>query len=392
MEIESRPVADDIFDFCNRLAWQVGGPILIHDAGWGVVAYSNLPQPMDEWRRMAILRRQIPIDHDTFDGERARAEMIAQPDRVYTMDAVPGKQAQRTFVPVTVMGAHVGSIWVAESAGELHPDTEEILLAAAKQAAVYFRPRTDEKRREADIFLAMLLNGGHDEEFLGQCLAIAPGHWLRVVAVWHGGDKAIENRLANMCAELAASVGLRAFCLHGTDRVHALLQGMGTADDLDVAASRLASRLLRNIPNAYIALGHTVRVSGAAASRREADQVLDYLCHHPEQHLADIDEVRTGIALMELADTLGRELDASGSSLSALCRLNPADRKETILTLDAYFAAMGNTSEAARLLHVHPNTLRYRLTKIADVLEVDLDDRETRLLLELELLWEKYRP
>lgn len=391
MATDIAPEADDIFDFCNRLAWQLGGPILIHDADWGVVAYSNLPQPMDEWRRMAILRRQVPIDQDIFDGDRTRAELIAQPDRIYTMPEVPGKQAQRTFAPVMVMGALVGSIWVAESAGELNPDTEEILLAAAKQATVYFRARTDEKRREADIFLNMLLYGGHDEDFLGHCLAIAPGHWLRVIAVWHGSNSTLKDRLAHMCVEHAASSGLRAMCLHGTDRVYALLQCMGNADEMDATSSRLASRILSSIPAAYIALGSTVRVGGVPESRREADRVLDYLCHHPDQHLAEIDGVRTGVALMELADTLGRELDAAGSSLSALSRLDPADRAETILTLDAYFATMGNTSEAARLLHVHPNTLRYRLTKIADVLEVDLDDRETRLLLELELLWEKYR-
>ena len=82
---------------------------------------------------------------------------------------------------------------------------------------------------------------------------------------------------------------------------------------------------------------------------------------------------------------------AGTGALSALTRLDPADREEILRTIDAYFTSMGNTSEAARLLHVHPNTLRYRLAKISDVLGVDLDDRETRLLLELELLWERYR-
>ena len=340
---------------------------------------------------MAILRRRIPLEHDVFEGDRTRAEMIAFPDRVYTMDAVAGKQAQRIFVPVFVMGALVGSIWVAESAGDLHPDTEQILLTAAKQASVYFRARTDEKRREAEIFLSMLLDGGHNEEFLGQCLAIAPGHWLRVIAIWHPDTDALKAHLVNSCGEFAEEFGLRAMCLPRTDRVHALLHGIGTADEMDDSTSRLAARLLCSTPDSYVALGSTVRVGGVPASKHEADQVLDYLCHHPEQHLAAIDEVRTGVALMELAGALGREIDATGSSLSAIKRLDPVDRDETIHTLDAYFAAMGNTSEAARLLHVHPNTLRYRLTKIADVLEVDLDDRETRLLLELELLAQRYR-
>ena len=106
--------------------------------------------------------------------------------------------------------------------------------------------------------------------------------------------------------------------------------------------------------------------------------------------MASIDGVHTGVALMELATNLGQQLSGMGG-LSRLCRLEPSDRDETIRTLEAYFAAMGTMSEAARALHMHPNTLRYRLAKIAEILDVDLDDRETRLLLELELLWERYR-
>ncbi|MEA2318125.1 MAG: hypothetical protein QOD44_2314, partial [Solirubrobacteraceae bacterium] len=43
-------------------------------------------------------------------------------------------------------------------------------------------------------------------------------------------------------------------------------------------------------------------------------------------------------------------------------------------TLDAYFEAGGNLEAAARALHVHVSTLRYRLKRISALLECDLKD------------------
>lgn len=61
-------------------------------------------------------------------------------------------------------------------------------------------------------------------------------------------------------------------------------------------------------------------------------------------------------------------------------------RSEFLQTLDAYFHAGGNHMQAARNLHVHRNTLIYRLDRIQEVLGgVDLEDPDTRLNLQLAL-------
>jgi DNA-binding PucR family transcriptional regulator len=44
-------------------------------------------------------------------------------------------------------------------------------------------------------------------------------------------------------------------------------------------------------------------------------------------------------------------------------------------TLVAYVDAGGRRAEAARALHVHPNTLDYRLNRIADLTGIDPADR-----------------
>lgn len=61
-------------------------------------------------------------------------------------------------------------------------------------------------------------------------------------------------------------------------------------------------------------------------------------------------------------------------------------RSEFVQTLDAFFRAGGNHVQAARDLHVHRNTLIYRLDRIRDLLGgANLEDPDTRLNLQLAL-------
>ena len=62
---------------------------------------------------------------------------------------------------------------------------------------------------------------------------------------------------------------------------------------------------------------------------------------------------------------------------------------ELVQTLDAYFACHGNLSQTAARLHIHRNTLTYRLEQIAHITQLDLDDPDARFSLQLAL---KLRP
>ena len=382
----------DFFGFCNRLAWQVGGPVLVHDVDWNVVAYSTLPQTIDEARRQAILRRRIPQDLWEVPVAETINQLLAHGAEVFEAPHITTHETRRLVAPIYLGDAPVGLMWVAESSGELNPDAFEILQSAAKQAAVFFGTRSVEQRREEGIFAALLLDGSQDAEFLGQCLGLGPTTRLRVATVWHPDSDTLHHGLSKAHRDIDTSTwNMRLLCLPREDRLHAIFISEGSSEHLVQVSERYAQEVLRREPDTYIAFSDAVRLAGVAESRETADKVMHYLCHHPEMHMASIDEVHTGVALMDLATNLGQQLQGVGG-LSRLGRLEPSDRDETIRTLEAYFAAMGTMSEAARALHMHPNTLRYRLAKIAEILEVDLDDRETRLLLELELLWERYRP
>lgn len=71
--------------------------------------------------------------------------------------------------------------------------------------------------------------------------------------------------------------------------------------------------------------------------------------------------------------------------LGALIEYDRRTDNELVETLEAYFACNGNLSEAARRLHLHRNSLLYRLERIQEVLHADLEDADTRLALQVAL-------
>ncbi len=54
-------------------------------------------------------------------------------------------------------------------------------------------------------------------------------------------------------------------------------------------------------------------------------------------------------------------------------------------TLEAFFACNGNSTRAAEMLHLHRNSLLYRLNQARELLGQDLDDPELRLALQLAI-------
>jgi hypothetical protein len=382
---------DDVFAFCNHVAWQAGGPVLLHDSAWGVVAYSTLNQPLDEGRRSIILRRAVPdseAENEVLATAQAHFDAGTEP---FEIQAYEGIQARRVVAPVRLLGVHVGSLWVAESAGPLHPDALDIVTHAAKQASLYFQLRDDTRRREAERFAHMLLEGNQDESLLGQYLGIPAASRVRVAAVWHG-DGELRDQAREVARVLADRQVIDHVRLETDDRIYlAFYSGTEPAERLASAVRTFAREMVATDHRILVGGGRTtVRLGHAPHSRADADRVISYLQRTPGDRMGSVNTLRTQITLMRLVEILDSQFEALPDPLRGLAALQPEDREEALRTLDAYFAHQGNVAQAARQAHVHPNTFRYRLAKVADLLAVNVDDRDERLVLELELLRQRY--
>lgn len=72
--------------------------------------------------------------------------------------------------------------------------------------------------------------------------------------------------------------------------------------------------------------------------------------------------------------------------LGLLMEYDRDHRTSLVLTLDMFLRCNCNVSDAARKLFIHLNTMKYRLSKIKDILGLDLIDAETNFNLRLALM------
>jgi DNA-binding PucR family transcriptional regulator len=94
-----------------------------------------------------------------------------------------------------------------------------------------------------------------------------------------------------------------------------------------------------------------------------------------EEHLADLALLQDG----ELARALARR------ALAPLAELATAERERLLQTLAAWLDHQRHTPQIAALLHVHPQTVRYRMAKLQDLLGDALNTPAGRFELGLAL-------
>ncbi len=160
-------------------------------------------------------------------------------------------------------------------------------------------------------------------------------------------------------------------------------------DDAALANCRDATeRLLgRALGPARWAAGLGDRATSAAQVRRSAEEArgaarlgLLVLGAQRIARSADLGVYRLLLAL-HTDGTLAPFVDQTLAPLLADARYGDT----LVETLDAFFACNGNVSQASERLHLHRNSLIYRLNRARELLGRDLDDPELRLALQLAI-------
>jgi DNA-binding PucR family transcriptional regulator len=124
-------------------------------------------------------------------------------------------------------------------------------------------------------------------------------------------------------------------------------------------------------------------LAGMANARKEIDRVLDSAERHPEsiRQVTSLAEARTTVLLDEIVDLVRADQRLVDPRVRELETHDPALAE----TLRVYLDSFGDVAAAAYSLHVHPNTVRYRIRRIEQLLATSLADPDVRLLLSLGL-------
>lgn len=397
----------DLFALSNAIAGVVGGAVTIEDPNRRVLAYSTIDdQLIDAARRGSILGRQVPDS----PGMRDLYRKVLSTQGVMTADTPTlrrvlkgGLPDDRDLKPRSAIairaGSHaIGSIWVVHEESGLDEESERALVEAARIAAPHViqarAARDVERRMRAEMLLAVLDGRGSAEETatrLGFDVA-AP---LSVLAFELTGsapaiDELQRERLVDLivvhceasCRQTAAvAIGRTVYALLQSDRELEATRIAQLVERIQAhAESRLGSALLA-------AIGSTAEgVRDVPRGRREAERVLGVLrSGSAGRATARIDDVRSDVVLLELRELSAEHPGLTRGRLERVLAHDAQHGSAYAKTLRAYLDSFGDVAEAAASVSVHPNTFRYRMRRLVELFEIDLDNPEERLVLELQL-------
>jgi DNA-binding PucR family transcriptional regulator len=124
-----------------------------------------------------------------------------------------------------------------------------------------------------------------------------------------------------------------------------------------------------------------------AESRENADRALRVLraSSGGGRRVARLSDVNVEALVLELRDLVSARGDKPTGPVAHLLAYDEEHNTNLVETLRAWLEAFGDVIAASAAMFVHPNTFRYRLRRLAEVGELDLNDPEARFAAMLEL-------
>jgi hypothetical protein len=243
---------------------------------------------------------------------------------------------------------------------------------AADVAEGYLRMESDQagerERRRRRLATLLLDPEAYDREAIGYAAELA--HWplpraLAVLALDRDSPEEIARGL-DLDALVGADPGGAYLVLPDPD-------GPGRRETVNRAVDGMPA-----------ALGPTVATAEAARSLHWARLTLELVRSGalPSEGPTRVGDHLATVILLQESD-IARAL--SRQRLAPLDRLPDAERERLLETLAAWLAHQRRTPRIAAELHVHPQTVRYRMGKLRELLGESLETADGRFELELAL-------
>lgn len=165
----------------------------------------------------------------------------------------------------------------------------------------------------------------------------------------------------------------------GADVIAAIDENLTIAIVSDPDAPRRRGQLEGALTGTLAALGPTVPWTDAAHSAARAR--LGLTLHLPPAEGIIVTADHLPALLLQTDPRLADDLAAT--ALAPLKSLSTSQRTKLTATLRAWLDHHGRVEETARALAIHPQTVRYRVNQLRELL--DLDDTENRFTLQMAL-------
>jgi sugar diacid utilization regulator len=388
-------VAGDLFAIAEATAALAGGPVYIDDIKSRVLAFSTGGET-DQARRTTILNRRPTDECLRAMRQEGVIDHLLTSDEILRFDFEDPESPQpRRVIAIRGQQRLLGSIWLMGEDDTLSPEADEALRRAAPIAALHLmrqRVHDDIERRMREHSLATMLDGGELPAAALNLLDLPGDEQLVVLAIEATAHAAhspvsIGPRLIDLLTVQLRAYERPAVATSLDEKIYVLTGSRGAEDraslrriakECRVHAAKVLGVELRS------GIGHEVgSASELAVARRSADDCLALASGSEREVL--FEEIRSKVLLADVEQMVTGWHGGQSTAVQELIEHDREHRTEYLGTLRSVLDNFGNAAKAAKELHLHVNTVRYRIRRITELTGVDLFDGDARLAIELEL-------
>jgi DNA-binding PucR family transcriptional regulator len=387
---------NDLFGLAEALSAVLDAPVTIEDPASRVLAFSARQNGVDEARRETILGRRVPERYTEMLEQRGIFRRLVNDTGPIYVDGLTEDMLPRIAVSIRASQEVLGSIWAATTE-PLSTERQEWLADAAKLVALQLlriRAEADLGQRLRGEQLAALLQGGELSSHAAARLGLAPGAACVVAAAPRHADPAsaeaeLQRLMTSLSVHLSA-VRPRSAVARIGDVVYAVISPV---EEGDCAAAGPAQLMRQFVDYADHGQSFLIGVGRSASaftelvrSRADADKAVRVLREQPQdRQVVQFAHVQVESLLVRMTDLLVEDEDVCPGPIANLLSYDRRHGADLLDTLVAYLEAFGDVGAASEIVHVHPNTFRYRLRRLSSISGLNLGDPDVRFSTMLQL-------
>ncbi len=381
-------------EIINAMARLTNKSVAVQDKRLRILYNSVQPQFAAQWDDIEQFLRKV----DNLPVELQDRLRVVEIDNPVLLQSLPTPGIARLVAPIVTKDIGRGYLSIIGWDNELD-DVDTLVaehgaatcaLEMAKAKAV-----SDTEKRLRGTFLDRLLIGD-----VSQQEALRQGErfehdmsqvHIAIVMAWQGDTSFSTRRLETLVNTVVSSQRADALVWQREREEEVLIfhaTNLKAPIDSSLKLARaVSSEIQRQYPSAHIAigLGQPARdLTGWRASYRDAVQALDLARRLQTDQPLYIGDLGVYQLILSLSDR-EKLLSFCDKTLGALLEYDMRQHADLVKTLEAFFTCHGNLSQTAETLIVHRNTLLYRMNRINEIAEIDLNRPETRLALHLAL-------
>ncbi len=381
-------------ELISEMARLTNKAVVIQDKRLQILYSSVQPQFVAYWEEIENFLRKL----DNLPVEMQDRHRVTEIEDAVLMQSLPTPGMARLVSPVVTKDIGRGYLSIIGRDNDL--DDIDSLVAEHGAAACALemakaKAISDTEKRLRGTFLDRLLIGD-----VSQQEAIRQGErfehdmlktHVAVVLAWQGDKTPSLRRLETIINSVVSTQHTEALVWQRERENEVLVFHANDEKDPVNNAMRLAKlftqEIQRQYPGAKVALGlgqAAHDISAWRTSYRDAVQALDLAMRLQTDTPLYIGDLGVYQLILSLSDR-EKLLAFCERTLGPLLEYDMRQHADLIKTLEAFFTCHGNLSQTADMLIVHRNTLLYRMNRINEIAQIDLNRPEIRLALHLAL-------